>query len=84
MTHKQNMKSICLHATLLQLCLTLCNPVDYIACQAPLSMEFSRQEYQSGLLFPPPGDLLNPMSPVAPTLQADSLPLTHQGNQSSG
>ena len=26
------------------------------ACQAPLSMEFSRQEYWNGLLFPPPGD----------------------------
>ena len=30
------------------------------ACQAPLSMEFSRQEYWSGLLFPTPGDLLDP------------------------
>ena len=30
------------------------------ACQAPLSMEFSRQEYWSGLPFPPPGDLPNP------------------------
>ena len=28
-----------------------------IACQAPLSMEFSSQEYWSGLPFPPPGDL---------------------------
>ena len=28
-----------------------------VACQAPLSMEFSRQEYWSGLPFPPPGDL---------------------------
>ena len=28
-----------------------------IACQAPLSMEFSRQESWSGLPFPPPGDL---------------------------
>ena len=28
-----------------------------IACQAPLSVEFSRQEYWSGLLFPPPGHL---------------------------
>ena len=42
-----------------QLCLTLCNPWT-IACQAPLFMEFSRQEYQSGLPFPPPGDLPNP------------------------
>ena len=31
-----------------------------IANQAPLSMGFSRQEYWSGLLFPPPGDLPNP------------------------
>ena len=30
------------------------------ACQAPLSMEFSRQGYWSGLTFPPPGDLLDP------------------------
>ena len=27
------------------------------ACQAPLSMAFSRQEYWGGLPFPPPGDL---------------------------
>ena len=31
-----------------------------VACQAPLSMEFSRQEYWSGLPWPPPGDLPNP------------------------
>ena len=30
-----------------------------VACQAPLSMEFSKQEYWSGLPFPPPGDLPN-------------------------
>ena len=57
---------------LAQLCLTLCNPMDYIAHQAPLSMGFSRQEYWSGLLCPPPGDLPNsgiePMSPVSPAL----------------
>ena len=48
-----------------------------VACQAPLFMEFSRQEYWSGLPFPPPGDLpdpgIEPMSPVSPALQADSL-----------
>ena len=44
------------------------------ACQAPLSMGFSRQEYWSGLPFPPPGDLPNPeIEPRCPTLQADSL-----------
>ena len=30
-----------------------------VALQAPLSMEFSRQEYWSGSPFPPPGDLLD-------------------------
>ena len=31
-----------------------------VACQAPLSMGFSRQEYWNGLPFLPPGDLPNP------------------------
>ena len=31
-----------------------------VACQAPLSMGFPRQEYWSGLPFPPPGDLPDP------------------------
>ena len=34
--------------------------MNYIACQAPLSMDFSRQEYWSGVPCPPPGDLPNP------------------------
>ena len=39
------------------------------------SMEFSRQEYWSGLPFPTPGDLPNPgIKPGSPILQADSLP----------
>ena len=46
-----------------------------VAHQAPPSMEFSRQEYWSGLPFPSPGDLPNPgMEPRSPTLQADALP----------
>ena len=46
-----------------------------IARQAPLSMEFSRQEYWSGLPFPAPGDLPDPgVKPRSPALQADSLP----------
>ena len=40
--------------------LTLCDPWT-VACQAPLSIEFSRQEYWSGKLFPSPGDLPNPV-----------------------
>ena len=39
-----------------------------IACQAPLSMGFSRQDYWSGLPLPPPGDLSKPMSPASPVL----------------
>ena len=40
-----------------------------VACQAPLPMGFSRQEYWSGLPFPPPGDLPNPgTEPVSPVL----------------
>ena len=40
-----------------------------IACQAPLSMEFPRQGYWSGLPFPTPRDLLDPgIEPVSPAL----------------
>ena len=40
-----------------------------VALQAPLSMEFFRQEYWSGLSFPSPGDLPDPgMDRVSPTL----------------
>ena len=42
-----------------QSCLTLCDSTD-CSPQAPLSMGLSRQEYWSGLPFPPPGDLLDP------------------------
>ena len=43
--------------------------------QAPLSMEFSREEYWSGLPFPSPGNLHDPgIEPGSPALQADSLP----------
>ena len=52
-----------------------------IACQAPLSMGFSKQEYQSGLPCPPPGDLPNlGMEPTSPALQADSFLLSYQGS----
>ena len=57
-----------------QLCLTL-ETTWTVACQAPLSMEFSRQEYWSVLPFPSPGDLPNPgIKPRSPALQVDSLP----------
>ena len=54
-----------------------------IACQTPLSLGFSKQEYWSGLPYtlpgyPDPG--VEPASPVAPALQVDSLPLSYQGS----
>ena len=53
----------------------LCDTPWTIAHQAPLSRGFSRQEYCSGLPFPPPGDLPNPrIKPRSPALQADPLP----------
>ena len=46
-----------------------------VAHQARPSMEFSRQEYWSGLLFPFPGDFPDPgIKPGSPAFQADSLP----------
>ena len=54
-----------------------------VACQAPLSMGFSRQEYWSGLLCPSPGELpdpgIKPASLVSLALQADSLPTEPPG-----
>ena len=75
-----------------QLCPTLWDTVDCIAHQPPLSVEFSRKEYWSGLSFPPPRDLPDPEveleSPAPPPalagrfffifVQAYSLPLSHQ------
>ena len=53
---------------------TLCNPMDCVAYQAPLSIEFSRQGYWSGLPFPSPGDIPNSgIKPGSPALQADAL-----------
>ena len=46
-----------------------------VACQAPLSMGFSRQEYWSGLPFPSPEDLPDPgVKPRSPASQVDDLP----------
>ena len=60
-------------------CPTLTTPWT-MACQAPLSMGFSREEYWSGLPFPLPGDLPNPgVEPGSPALQAGSLPAEPSG-----
>ena len=54
-----------------------------VVCQVPLSMEFSRQEYWSGLPFPPSGDLpdpgVEPVSLMSPASAADSLALVPPG-----
>ena len=51
-----------------------------VAHQAPLSMQFSRQDYWSGLPFPSPGDLPHPgVKPRSPALQADSSPSESPG-----
>ena len=52
-----------------------------ISYQAPLSMEFSRQEYWSGLPFPSPRDLPSAgIKPGSPALQADTLLSEPPGN----
>ena len=55
-----------------------------ISHQTPPSMGFCWQEYWSQLPCPFAGDLPNagiePVSPASPTVQADSLPLSHQGS----
>ena len=49
----------------------------------PMSMEFSRQEYWSGLPFPSPGGLPDPgIEPGSPALQADSVPFEPPGRSS--
>ena len=73
--HCPSLGSTC--AKLLQLCPTLCDPVD-CSPQAPLRMGFSREEYCSGLPFPPPEDLpslgIESESLLSPALAGGSLP----------
>ena len=74
----------------LKSCLPLCVCVESLSCvwlfetpwtvahQAPLSVEFSQQEYWNRLLFAPPRDLPDPGIDLAsPALQAGSLPQSH-------
>ena len=64
--------------SVVQSCLTLETP------RAPLSMEFSRQEYWSGLPFPSPGNLFSSgIKPRSPALQAVSLPSEPPGKAQS-
>ena len=57
-----------------------------VACQTPLSMAFSRQEFWSGLLCPPSGDLpdpgIEPTSLMSPPLAGRFFPLAPPGKPS--
>ena len=75
----------CLHAV----CLVMSDswsPPWTVACQVPLSIGLPRQEYWSGVPFPPPGGLPVPgiksVSHASPAFQADSFPVGHRGSPS--
>ena len=73
--HSFSFFSITCVCSVIQLCLTLCDPPWTVDLQASLSMEFSRQEYWNRLPFPLTGYLLDPgIKLKSPALQADSLP----------
>ena len=64
-----------------QLCSTLYKSLWTVAHRVPLSMEFSRQEYCTGLPFPSPMGIPNPRTePESPALPADSFPFEPPGN----
>ena len=70
---------VCVCVLVVQSYPTLCD-LWTVAHQAPLSMEFSRQEYWTGWPFPSPGDLPDSgVKPRSPALQADSLPSQSPG-----
>ena len=65
---------VCVCVSLSRVCLFVTPRT--VAHQASLSMEFSRQEYWSGLPFPSPEDLPDPeIEPWSPASQEDSLSL---------
>ena len=63
---------VCMPRSLVQWSPTVCDPMDYIACQAALSVEFSSEEYWSELTLSTPGDLhdsgIKPSSLASPAL----------------
>ena len=73
----------CVHAKSIQSCPTLCDPMD---CSPPGSSVHGilQARVLEWLPCPPPVDLsdpgIRPAFPVAPALQAESLPLSHQGS----
>ena len=71
-SHQDNSQPVFCSAAAVLSCVQLVATPWTLVHLAPLSMGFSRQEYWSGLLFPPPGDLPNPEikpgSPASPAL----------------
>ena len=64
----RSLKDLCVHVWVLGHVQLFATPWT-VALQALLSMGFPRQEYWSGVPFPPPGDLLSPgTEPPAPAL----------------
>ena len=93
----QNFRKKCIHREIIQQRLSKKNKVrssmrvlshvqlfaipQTVARQIPLSMEFSRQEYWSGLTFPTPGDLPNPgIEPTSPALAGRFFTTAHLGS----
>ena len=73
--------SYMLNVLVAQLRPTLCDPMDPLAHQAPLSMGFPRQEYWRGFPFPSQGDLPDlGIKSASPALAGNSLPLIYQGS----
>ena len=74
---------MCVDAQSLQSCPSLVTPWT-VACQAPLSMGFSKQAHWSGLPCCPSGDIpklgMEPTCPASPVSKVDSLLLSPQGN----
>ena len=82
-TNNTSFLSYCLLACLLVSCSVMFDSATprTVDNQAPLSMEFSRQEYWNGLPCPSPGDLpYQGIKPRSPSLQADCLPAELPGN----
>ena len=78
-------RTLCFHflvVVVTKSCMTLETPWT-VACQVPLSIGFSRQEYWSGLPFPSPGHLPEPgIESGSPTFHADSSPTELPGKPS--
>ena len=80
--HQETLKCCCHFVVFLvtQSCPALCD-AKTVAHQAPLFIEFSRQEYWSGLPFPSPGDLPDPgIKPGSPVLAGGFFTPSHLGS----